>query len=612
MNKNRPEGTNMILALALSALVIVAWSYFYVGPQQEAQRQRLLAQQAAEKAQTSVPQVPGTAPAGTATVPAVAVATAAAPQKPEAILAGDNARVKLDSPSVDGSIRLTGARFDDLRLKNYREDVDPNSPEIAFLLPDGAETATYGEMGWTAGGKSTVAVPTAATVWQAPAGAKLTPSTPVTLTWDNGHGLIFKQTISLDNDYMFTVAASVENQSGAPVTLYPYASVARHGVPNHKTSWILHEGLVGVWDGSLKEETYSDIVDKKEVKFDSQGGWAAITDKYWMAAIIPPQHEKVAARYSSVLEGGISVFRADYLMGARAIAPGATSVVTHHFFAGAKVLSLINTYGEKLGIARFDMAVDWGWFDLLTKPIFWLLDFFYKLVGNFGIAILMLTVVIKGIMFPLANRSFESMTKMKKVQPQIKELQERWKEDKVKLQQEQMALFRREKINPMMGCLPIAVQIPVFFSLYKVLFVTIEMRHAPFFGWIQDLASADPTNLFTLFGLLPFVVPTWLHVGIWPLMMGATMWLQMRLNPPATDPVQQQMMTFMPFLFTYMMASFPAGLVTYWTWNNILSITKQYVIMRRMNVPVQINLKLPAWAASRLKGLSSKPAAPGE
>jgi YidC/Oxa1 family membrane protein insertase len=270
-------------------------------------------------------------------------------------------------------------------------------------------------------------------------------------------------------------------------------------------------------------------------------------------------------------------------------AAGKTSVV-HRFFAGPKINSLVNAYEDNLGIYRFNMAIDWGWFFFFTKPMFWLLDELYKLIGNFGIAILCLTVVIKGLMFPLANRAFESMTKMKKIQPQIKELQERWKDDKVKLQQEQMALFRREKANPMTGCLPMFVQIPVFFSLYKVLFVTIEMRHAPFFGWIQDLAASDPTNLFTLFGLLPFTAPLWLHIGIWPLLMGFTMWLQMRLNPPATDPVQQQMMTFMPFLFTYMMASFPAGLVIYWTWNNILSMAQQYVIMRRMNVPVQLNL----------------------
>jgi len=605
MNKNAPDILNIIVAVALSVVVFVAWQYFVVGPQAEAQRQHALAERAAEEARQA--QTPGAAPAA----PNVAGETPTTLQPPEAVLAGDRARVTVDSTTVDGSIRLTGARFDDLRLKNYHLDIDPKSPEIVFLLPEGAETATYGEMGWTTGGKSSVPVPTSTTLWHADDGQILTPATPVTLTWNNGQGLLFTRTISLDKDYMFTVRDSVENRSGAAVTLFPYASVARHGEPKTKTTWILHEGPIGVLGRVLQDPSYDDVRKDHEIKTDSTGGWLGVTDKYWMAAVIPPQNEKFTGRYS-VAQGGTEVFRADYLMAPRALSPAGTASVVHHFFAGPKINSLVNAYEDNLGIARFDMAIDWGWFAPITKPMFWLLDFFYKLIGNFGIAILMLTVVIKGIMFPLANRSFESMTKMKKVQPQIKELQERWKEDKIKLQQEQMALFKREKINPMMGCLPIAVQIPVFFSLYKVLFVTIEMRHAPFFGWIQDLASADPTSLFNLFGLVPIILPTWLHIGVWPLLMGVTMWFQMRLNPPATDPVQQQMMTFMPFLFTYMMASFPAGLVIYWTWNNLLSISQQYVIMRRMNVPVQFNLKLPDWVTALWRGPRRKPASPGE
>jgi YidC/Oxa1 family membrane protein insertase len=597
MKKNAPDSRNVIIAVVLSMIVFVSWEYFVVRPQQEAQRQHQLAQQAAEQAQQQTPTAPGVAP------PVSSTASPATPQQAEAILAGDTARVKLDSETVDGTIRLTGARFDDLRLKAYRQDVDPKSPEIVFLTPQGADMSTYAEMGWTTGGTSNVAVPTATTLWTLSSGQTLTPETPVTLTWDNGGGLTFSRKIELDKDYLFTVTDTVTNSSGSPVTLYPYASVARHGEPKEKTTWVLHEGPVGVLGGTLEDPSYSDVRDKHEIKTDSTNGWLGLTDKYWMAAVIPPQGEKFTGRYSATPLQGLDVFRSDYLMAARSIAPSANTTVVHRFFAGPKINSLINAYEEKAGIYRFNMAIDWGWFFFFTKPMFWLLDELYKLIGNFGIAILALTVVIKGIMFPLANRSFESMTKMKKVQPQIKELQERWKDDKVKLQQEQMALFRREKINPAMGCLPILVQIPVFFSLYKVLFVTIEMRHAPFFGWIQDLAASDPTNIFTLFGLLPFTAPLWLHLGIWPLLMGFTMWLQMRLNPPATDPVQQQMMTFMPFLFTYMMASFPAGLVIYWTWNNILSMTQQYIIMRRMKVPVSLNI--PAW-------LKPKPASPGE
>ena len=608
MNKNAPDNQNLLLAIALSVIVFIAWEYFVVWPQQEAQRQHQLAQQAAEQARQQTPTVPGGA-AGP-TVPGTS--NTAAPQQAEAILAGDTARVKLDSATVDGSIRLTGARFDDLRFKAYRQSVDPKSPEIVFLTPQGAQGATYAEIGWTTGGSSTVPVPTDTTVWQVAGNQTLTPTTPVTLTWSNGQGLTFTRRIELDKDYMFTVTDTVENATAAPVTLYPYAKVTRHGEPKEQTTWVLHEGPVGVMEERLKDPSYHDVREAHEIKYSSNNGWLGITDKYWMAAVIPPQNQKFAGRYSMSPVSGIDVFGSDYLMDAKTIAASGKTTVTHHFFAGPKINSLVNAYEEKLGIFRFNMAIDWGWFFFLTKPMFWLLDLIYKLIGNFGIAILALTVVIKGIMLPLAQRSFESMAKMKKIQPQIKALQERWKDDRVKLQQEQMALFRVEKINPLMGCLPILVQIPVFFSLYKVLFVTIEMRHAPFFGWIHDLAAADPTNLFTLFGLLPFTAPVWLHIGIWPLLMGITMSMQMRLNPPATDPVQQQMMTFMPFIFTYMMASFPAGLVIYWTWNNMLSMAQQMLIMRRLNVPIETSFKLPAWLKSRLKLPSSKPASPGE
>ena len=604
MNKGQPDLLNIAVAVVLSLILFIGWQYFIVGPQLEVQRQHALAEKtAADARQVQTPGAPGVS------APLAPGSEAAATlQKPEVILAGDRARIKLDSDTVDGSIRLTGARLDDLHFKAYREDIDPKSPEIVFLLPQGAETATYGEMGWTAGGTSNEVLPTETTVWQAADGQTLTPATPVTLTWDNGQGLLFTRTIALDKDYMFTVTDSVENKSAATVTMFPYASVARHGEPKTKAStWIVHEGPLGAFQGASQYPSYSDVRKAGEIKNESTGGWLGITDKYWMVAVIPPQNEKFVGRYSMSPQGGIEVFRADYLMAARTIAPTSKATVIHHFFAGPKVSSLLNAYKDNLHIQLFDYAIDWGWFWLITPPMLGLVDFLNRLVGNFGIAILMLTVVVKGLMFPLANRAFESMTKMKKVQPQIKELQERWKEDKAKLQQAQMELFRREKINPMLGCLPLLIQLPVFFSLYKVLLVTIEMRHAPFFGWIHDLAAADPTSLINLFGLLPFAVPSWAHIGVWPLLMGATMWLQMRMNPPATDPVQQQMMTFMPFVFTYMMSSQPAGLVIYWTWNNILTMSQQYVIMRRLNVPFQLNIKAPAWLTSLFKGPSGSP-----
>ncbi|MEQ1865598.1 MAG: membrane protein insertase YidC, partial [Micropepsaceae bacterium] len=433
---------------------------------------------------------------------------------------------------------------------------------------------------------------------------------------DNGQGLVFKRRLALAANYMFTIEDTVQNNTGSAVTLYPYAVVARAGEPKHEANWILHEGLIGVLNEVLQDETYADMRDRdaKELKFESTGGWLGITDKYWMATIIPPQAEKFSARFSIAKPFGTEIFRTDYLLGARNIKAGASATVAHNLYTGAKVVSLIEYYQEKLGIHRFDMTIDWGWFAFITYWMFVALDWFNKVVGNFGVAIILLTILIKFLFFPLANRSYESMTKMKKAQPQMKEIQERYKEDRVKQQQELMALYKREHINPMMGCLPILIQIPVFFSLYKVLFVTIEMRHAPFFGWIQDLAAADPTSLFNLFGLLPYDVPAWLLVGVWPVLMGLTMWIQTKMNPPATDPVQQQMMTMMPPVFTYMMASFPAGLVIYWTVNNILSMAQQYVIMRRMNVEIDIgqNFKMPAWASKLLGRQSEKPPAPGE
>ncbi len=609
MNK-QPDGLNLIVAMALCVAVLVAWQYFFVGPEAERQREAA-ADRAAQSEQQAQPPVAGAAPP-TPDAPAMA-AGQTLPR--EAVLKTSGARLSFDNEKVDGSIRLTGARIDDLRLKDYRETIDPQSPEIVFLTPQGSQGATFAEIGWTRAPGSATPVPTPTTEWTVASGKTLTPSSPITLSWDNGQGLIFKRHVTLDQNYMFTITDTVENTTGAPVTLYPYAVVARQGEPTHGTNWILHEGLIGVLEGVLQDETYSEMRDTEghEIKYESTGGWLGITDKYWMATLIPPQNEKFNARFSMGTEAGGEAFRADYLLGARNVPAGGAVSVTHNLFAGAKVVSLVEQYEQSLGIFRFDMTIDWGWFSIITYWMFKGLDALNKLVGNFGVAIILLTIVIKILFFPLANRSYESMAKMKKIQPQMKELQERFKDDRMKQQQEMAALFKREKVNPMMGCLPILIQIPVFFSLYKVLFVTIEMRHAPFFGWIQDLAAADPTSIFNLFGLLPYDVPSWLLIGVWPLLMGITMWFQTKMNPPATDPVQQQMMSMMPLVFTYLMAQFPAGLVVYWTANNLLSILQQYVIMRRMNVPIELakNFKMPDWLRKAL-GRPSSQASPGE
>lgn len=610
MKDNKPDSGNLIAAMLLCLVVLVGWQWFFVNPQIEKQREA--AQRAAEHQTGSAP-----TPTGAPGTPGAPLTPATLPPGQtiplDAALASGGPRVAFDNPKLDGSIRLTGAQLDNLRLKEYRATVDPKSAEIDFLTPHGTASATFTEVGWVKAPGSATAVPDSNTVWSAAEGAKLTPQTPLTLTWANGQGLVFKRVVALDENYMFTVTDTVDNQTGAPVTLYPYAVVAREGEPQHAANWILHEGLFGVLDGRLQDETtYAEMreYETRELKIESTGGWVGITDHYWMATLIPPQKEKFTGRFSLANTNGKEVFRADYLLGPRNIPSGGAVTVTHNIYAGAKVVSLIEGYQEQLGIFRFDMSIDWGWFSIITYWMFKGLDALNKLVGNFGVAIILLTIVIKILFFPLANRSYESMAKMKKVQPQMKDIQERFKEDRTKMQQELAALFKREKVNPMMGCLPILIQIPVFFSLYKVLFVTIEMRHAPFFGWIQDLAAADPTSLFNLFGLIPIVLPTWLHVGVWPCLMGLTMWFQTKMNPPATDPVQQQMMVMMPPVFTYLMAQFPAGLVIYWTANNILSIGQQYIIMRRMNVPIEVSFKWPSW----LKAPAPKPPdkAPGE
>ena len=408
-------------------------------------------------------------------------------------------------------------------------------------------------------------------MWTEQASGGLSPGHPVTLAWDNGHGLTFTRTIALDNQYMFSVTDKVTNSSGQTQTLYPYADVAREGVPQQQTSWVLHQGFVGVANGSETDANYSDFKDAGTApkSFSSTGGWVGITDKYWMAAVIPPQGEAYNGEYlGTAISGDTKAYQANYRLGARVIPANGGVEVTHRLFAGAKVLDILRGYEHSQNIARFDNAVDWGWFWFLTQPLFWLLDVFSKFVGsfgfvgNFGLAILMLTVVVKILFFPLANTSFKSMSKMKKVQPHMEDIKKRHKDDPQRQQQEMMELYKREKVNPLTGCLPMLIQIPVFFSLYKVLYVTIEMRQAPFYGWIHDLSAPDPTSILNLFGLLPYhipaFVPAYLSIGIWPILMGITQFVQTKLNPAPSDPVQARMFTFMPLIFTFMFATFPA------------------------------------------------------
>jgi len=453
------------------------------------------------------------------------------------------------------------------------------------LSPPGTASPYLSEFGWVAIKPGAVKVPGPQTVWKASDGP-LTPSNPVTLTWDNGQGLVFSRTISVDPKYMFTVRDTVRNNGSASAALSPYGLVSRTGTPEVAGYYILFEGLIGYLDGSLQEVKYSSLSPGKPLDFLSTGGWLGFTDKYWLTSLIPPQDQSVKARFTHTFEGGVERYQTDYLGPEVTVAPNATASTSTRFFAGAKELNLLEAYSAS-GIPLFEYSIDFGWFWFLTKPIFRILLVFERVLGNFGLAILLFTLCVKLLFFPLANKSYQAMSKMKLLQPEIQKLRERFPDDKARQQQEMMALYKRVGANPLAGCLPIVIQIPVFFSLYKVLFVTIEMRHAPFFGWIRDLSAPDPTSFANLFGLLPFtpsavpIIGPFLLIGAWPIIMGLTMFLQQKLNPQPVDPVQARMFMVLPVVFTYMLSHFPAGLVIYWAWNNTLSVAQQWLIMHR-------------------------------
>ncbi|HEX3403150.1 MAG TPA: membrane protein insertase YidC [Acetobacteraceae bacterium] len=513
-----------------------------------------------------------------------AAATTTTPAVPKVV-----PRVQIAAPRVRGSISLLGARLDDLVLTDYRETLQPNSPNVRLLEPRSDPEPYYVQYGWSAAPGETVKLPDNDTVWTGSADT-LSAGHPVTLSWDNGAGLTFQIALSVDDDYMFTVRQSVKNATGAPVKLFPWARIRRDYTPEVAGYYILFEGLLGVVDGTLQETNYAKAKSEGEkrngIAYDatSTGGWAGITDKYWLTTLIPDQSIVSTVNFRHISENG-DHYQVDYVtQDPQTVAPGGEAALPSRLFAGAKIVRLLDRYQAEDHIPNFDKAVDFGWFYFLTKPIFYCLDWLNSLLGNFGLAILVFTVFAKAIFFPLANYSYRSMSKMKLLAPKMTALRERFKDEPQRMQQEMMALYRTEKVNPASGCLPMVVQIPVFFSLYKVIFVTIEMRQAPFFGWIHDLSQVDPTNVFNLFGLIPFdptTISPFLHLGAWPLIMGLTMFLQQKLNPPPPDPVQARMFQFMPIIFTFMLARFPAGLVIYWSWNNLLSIAQQWLIMRR-------------------------------
>ena len=487
-------------------------------------------------------------------------------------------RVKIENNNIIGSISLQGGLIDDISFKNHKQKVDGNK-NIEFLNPAQSENGFYVESGWASIGNE-VKVPTKNSKWQVEGNKILTNTSPVTLKWDNQEGVTFKKKIELDDKYLFKISQSIKNNSPKNIELYPYAQITRNKIPDDiQNFYISHEGYIGVFDDELKEDDYDDIEDNKIVR-ETDEGWFGITDKYWMTVLVPEKGKN----FKSTFQYNNS-FKANYIINepvkVDASASGSNNL---RLFVAAKEVETIDTYAENQNISKLDLVIDWGWFYFFTKPLFFVIDYLFKFSGNFGTAIVLITIAIRLIFFPLANFSFRSMAKMKAVQPEMMRLKELHKDDKVKLQQEMMALYRKEKINPASGCLPVLIQIPFFFAIYKMLFISLEMRHQPFFGWIKDLSAADPTSIFNLFGLIPWDPPSFMIIGIWPILMGASMWVQQKLNPAPTDPIQAKIFAFFPLFLTIILASFPSGLVVYWTVNNILTIAQQYVIVKKTTV----------------------------
>jgi len=581
------QNKNLILATALSFIVILIWFVLFPPPETEVTEP---VTQVTEEA--TVPSVP--AAGGVADTPGAAPGTTPVTDEAAASSAEDAARIMIETARLSGSISTLGGRIDTLALKDYRETIDEDASIVSLLKPVGQPGAYYALYGWAAGqGLSPEEVPGPNTEWQVASGATLTETSPVTLTWDNGNGLVFSREIAVDPDYMFTITQKVTNSGAATVTMAPYGILARHGEPaDLKNFFVLHEGVVAMSDGELAEIDYSDMTDfeidpregaQAEVTQVAENGWIGFTDHYWMTTLMPSpgQAFKSAAKYDARRD----IYQTETVLPTRSVAPGAEVAVTTQLFAGAKEWETIREY-QTAGVQGFLDSIDWGWFFFITKPMFAVLHWLNQLIGNMGWAIIALTFLIKALLFPLAYKSYSSMAKMRELQPEMEKIKERAGDDRQKMQQEMMALYKKEKVNPASGCLPILLQIPIFFSLYKVIFVTLELRHAPWIGWIRDLSAPDPSSLYNLWGLLPWDAPepgsmlALIFIGILPLLLGISMWLQQRLNPAPTDPTQQMIFAWMPWVFMFMLGSFASGLVVYWIANNTITFTQQYLIMR--------------------------------
>ena len=550
-------------------LVLVMWQLYFVEPDLEAQRAEYNAAQVQDDLPSTSPDQAGT---NTATLGDVA-------ERP----VDDAMRIAIETPLMKGSLTTKGARIDDVTLTAYQETLDEDADDVTLLRKISDTAPYFAEFGWI-GDNTNVALPDASTIWSASSDI-LSPNHDVTLTWNNGEGLVFTRLLSIDEQYMITVTDQVTSELDDTLRLLPYGLIRRFGTPATTGIYILHEGPIGVVDTTLKERTYDDLRDEASAfTSEENGGWVGFTDKYWLTALVPAQSQK--SNFSMRSLGGVEDrYQADYLGAPLVLSKGQTISYESHFFAGAKVLTMIDAYAEELNIPNFDLAIDFGWFYFMTKPFFYAINWLNGLLGNFGVAILAFTVFIRLVLYPLADKSYRSMAKMRALSPRLTKMREQYKDDRQKLNQEMMALYRQEKVNPAAGCLPILLQIPVFFALYKVLYVSIEMRHAPFFGWIKDLSEIDPTSIFNLFGLLPYsttYIPDFLNIGLWPVAMGLSMFIQQKLNPPPPDPIQAKIFQWMPIAFTFLLAGFPAGLVIYWTWNNTLSIIQQWYITRRI------------------------------
>lgn len=612
---------NLILAIVLSVAIILLFQMVISPPQRPTPPQNPTTSTQPPGTPSTTP--PGTTPPGTTppTTQPTPPGTVPPAVPPKAVTRDDllkqSPRVPIDAKRVLGSISLKGGLLDDVTLRDYREAVQKSAPNVHILNPaaSGKGKAYYVAFGWQAvAGAKPVDLPNDNTLWQAE-GGPLAPGKPVTLTWTNPQGLKFSRRFEIDDNYLVTVQETIENTGTEPVQLAPYSVAKLVGEPKGLGFFILHEGPIAVFrksaeDGAIINDPSYENVRDKAIDQASFGGWLGFTDHYWLVALIPQQDKNQKVGYT--YEKPFDAYNAFYVGDVRAIAPGGKTEATHRVFAGAKEVDLLRRYGEELKVEKFDWAIDFGWFWFFTKPFLMALKWIYGHVGNFGIAILILTIIVKILFFPLANKSYKSMSQMKKLSPEIQRVRERYAQDKAMLNQELMKLYKKERINPAAGCLPILLQIPVFFALYKVLFVAIEMRHTPFFGWIQDLSNKDPTSVLNVFGLLPWAVPPagslfdMLNIGIWPLIMGATMWFQHKLNPAPPDPIQAKVFAWMPVIFTVMLASFPAGLVIYWAWNNVLSIGQQWLIMKKTGA---IGAPPPSTVPRNIKELEARKAA---